>query len=212
MPARPDRTVVVVGTGTDVGKTWVTAALARDLVAAGVRVAARKPAQSFAPDDPPAGRDAAVLGAATGEDPDAVCPPHRSYEVPLAPPMAAAALGRPPISLSDLLGELTWPAGCQVGFVETVGGVRSPISDDADGVALVDALAPDLVLLVADAGLGTLNLVRLTVAALGDRPTVTVLNRYNGTDALHRDNRAWLAERDGLDVVTSVAALAARLS
>jgi len=212
MPARPDRTVVVVGTGTDVGKTWVTAALARDLVAAGVRVAARKPAQSFAPEDPVGGRDAAVLGAATGEDPDVVCPAHRSYEVPLAPPMAAAALGRPPISLADLLGELTWPAGCQVGFVETVGGVRSPISDDADGVALVDALAPDLVLLVADAGLGTLNLVRLTVAALGDRPTVTVLNRYNGTDALHRDNRAWLADRDGLDVVTSVAALAARLS
>ena len=40
MPERPERTVVVVSTGTDVGKTWVTAALARGLVAAGVRVAA----------------------------------------------------------------------------------------------------------------------------------------------------------------------------
>ena len=203
---------MVVGTGTDVGKTWVTAALARDLVAAGVRVAARKPAQSFAPEDPVEGRDAAVLARATGEDPDAVCPPHRAYAVALAPPMAAATLGRPPIVLADLLAELTWPEGCQVGFVETVGGVRSPISDDADGVTLVDALDPDLVLLVADAGLGTLNLVRLTVAALADRPTITILNRYNGSDALHRDNRDWLAGRDGLDVVTSVAELTARLS
>lgn len=212
MRGRPDRTVVVIGTGTDVGKTWVTAALAHRLVASGVRVAARKPAQSFAPEDPIEGRDAAMLGAATGEDPDVVCPPHRSYGVPLAPPMAAAVLGRPPIALADLLTELTWPAGCQVGFVETVGGVRSPISDDADGVALIEALAPDLVLLVADAGLGTLNLVRLTVAAVAHRPTVTILNRYNGASALHRDNRAWLRERDGLDVVTSVGDLTARLS
>lgn len=212
MPVRPDRTVVVVGTGTDVGKTWVTAALARGLVAAGVTVAARKPAQSFAPEDPAEGRDAAVLGRATGVDPDVVCPPHRSYEVPLAPPMAAAALGRPPIALADLLDEITWPEPCQVGFVETVGGIRSPISDDADGVGLVEALAPDLVLVVADAGLGTLNLVRLTVAALGGRPTVTILNRYNGDEALHRDNRTWLEDRDGLDVVTTVGALTARLS
>jgi dethiobiotin synthetase len=64
MPGRPDRTVLVIGTGTDVGKTWVTAALARRLAADGLVVAARKPAQSFAPEDPPEGRDAAVLGEA----------------------------------------------------------------------------------------------------------------------------------------------------
>lgn len=212
MSSRPDRLVVVVGTGTDVGKTWVTAALARELVDAGVRVAARKPAQSFAADDPVEGRDAAVLARATGEDPDAVCPPHRSYPVPLAPPMAAATLGRTPLALADLLAELAWPDGCQVGFVETVGGVRSPISDDADGVALVEALAPDLVLVVADAGLGTLNLVRLTVDALAGWPTVTILNRYDGDDALHRDNWAWLEERDDLHVVTTVGELVDRLA
>lgn len=209
---RPERLVVVVGTGTDIGKTWVTAALARRLRASGFRVAARKPAQSFAREDPVEGRDAAVLAVATAEDPDAVCPPHRSYEVPLAPPMAATVLGRPPVVLSDLLAELIWPAGCQVGFVETVGGLRSPISDDADSVGLVEALDPDLVLLVADAGLGTLNLVRLTVGALAGRSTVTILNRYDGDEALHRDNRAWLEARDGLDVVTTIDDLAARLS
>ncbi len=86
---RPRRVVAVVGTGTDVGKTWVAARLLTDLRAAGLRVAARKPAQSFEPDDDPAGLDAAVLGAATGEPPEEVCPPHRWYEVAMAPPMAA---------------------------------------------------------------------------------------------------------------------------
>jgi dethiobiotin synthetase len=211
MPERPERTVVVVGTGTDVGKTWVTAAVARGLAARGVAVALRKPAQSFAPGDPPEGRDAAVLAAATGEDPDAVCPPHRSYAVPLAPPMAAAALGLPAMTMADLLAELTWPAACAVGFVEAVGGVRSPVSDDGDGVALADALEPDLVLLVADAGLGTINLARLSVAALAGHRVVVILNRYDAEDALHRGNLAWLRERDGLDVVTGVEDLVDRL-
>jgi dethiobiotin synthetase len=204
--------VAVTGTGTDIGKTWVTAAVARLLRARGVRVAARKPAQSFAPSDPLESRDASVLAAATGVRADDVCPPHRNYERALAPPMAAAALGREPIRLRELLDELRWPSDVDIdiGFVETAGGVRSPIADDADNVALVDALHPDLVLLVADAGLGTLNLVRLSVGVLasGGHRCVVFLNRFDPADELHRANLDWLTERDGLDVVTSVEELA----
>ena len=144
---RPRRLVAVVGTGTDVGKTWVAARLLTDLRAAGLRVAARKPAQSFEPGDDPAGRDAAVLGAASGEAPERVCPPHRWYEVPMAPPMAAEALGRPPFTIQDLMSELRWPPpsdapasvdaeSVDVGLVETAGGVRSPLAADGDAVAL----------------------------------------------------------------------------
>ena len=50
--------------------------------------------------------------------------------------------------------------------METAGGVRSPQADDGDAVDLVRLLAPDLVVLVADAGLGTINAVRLCVDAL----------------------------------------------
>ena len=51
--------------------------------------------------------------------------------------------------------------------METAGGVRSPLAgDDGDAVALAGSLMPDVVVLVADAGLGTINAVRLTVAAL----------------------------------------------
>ncbi len=58
--------VVVAGTGTDVGKTWVGCRLARHFRERGLSVAARKPAQSFAPDQ--AGpTDAEMLASATGE-------------------------------------------------------------------------------------------------------------------------------------------------
>ena len=59
--------IVVAGTGTEVGKTWAAARLATTLRGRAITVRARKPAQSFEPDDPPDGTDAALLGAATGE-------------------------------------------------------------------------------------------------------------------------------------------------
>ena len=58
--------IVVAGTGTEVGKTWAGARLASTLRDRGLSVQARKPAQSFEPDDPLEGTDAAQLGAATG--------------------------------------------------------------------------------------------------------------------------------------------------
>jgi dethiobiotin synthetase len=200
--------VLVVGTGTEVGKTWVTAGLVGHLRREGRRVGVRKPVQSFAP----GGRtDAEVLAGASGERPQTVCPPHRWYALAMAPPMAAEALGGAPFTISDLIGELTWPEGIEFGFVEGAGGVRSPLAADGDAVALTAALRPDIVLLVADAGLGVLNLVRLSAGAV-DHPVVLVpLNRFDPADDLHRRNKEWL-ERDGYSVETSLEALARRLS
>ena len=209
MTTRPARLVFVAGTGTAVGKTWTAAAVLARLGRAGLRVGARKPAQSFDAGDGPT--DADVLAAATGETPHDVCPPHRWYARALAPPMAADALGAPPFAVGDLIDELRWADGVDVGLVEGAGGPRSPIAADGDNVTLSSAIAPDLVLLVADAGLGTINAVRMSVAALGEEQVVVVLNRFDEHDPLHHRNRDWLSCRDGFDVVTDVEATAARI-
>lgn len=201
-PSRPERLVVVAGTGTEVGKTWMAARLLESWRGAGLSVAARKPVQSF---DPGAGpTDAEVLARASGETPNEVCPPSRWYSVALAPPMAARRLGLAPPRLAELLGELSWPAPVPaVGLVETAGGLRSPQVDDGDAVDLAAALGPDIVCLVADAGLGTISAVRLAAVALhgADLAFVVVLNRYDAGDALHVENLLWLRQRDGLDVL-----------
>jgi dethiobiotin synthetase len=202
---RPANLVLIAGTGTGVGKTWVAAEWARRARREGRRVAARKPVQSFDPGTGPT--DAEVLAAATGEAPSTVCAASRSYEVAMAPFMAAAALERPAFSLTDLLDELTWPGGVDLGLVEPAGGVRSPMTTDgADTVDLIAALAPDRVVLVADAGLGTINAVRLCLAVLPASTTV-LLNRFDDDDALHRANRAWLDAHAGAPVVTGLQAL-----
>lgn len=212
--ARPGRLVVVLGTGTEVGKTWVAARALEALRSLGRAVAARKPAQSADRDDPHA-TDADVLARATGEDPQVVCPAHRRYEVAMAPPMAAEVLGRPSFTVAEVAAEITWPDGTDLGLVETAGGVLSPIAADGTSLDLAGALAPDEVVLVADAGLGTVNGVRLSLAAIAahpatvDRPVTVVLNRYDPSDQLHGRNAALLAQ-EGPDTVTGIGALVER--
>jgi len=210
---RPERLVLVCGTGTEVGKTWVAARLLAELRRRGLTVSARKPAQSFdvdsRGDNLDGATDAEVLAAASGEHPGEVCHSFRSYHRAMAPPIAAQVLGLPPFTVSDLLAELSWPTdGVDVGVIETAGGVRSPQADDGDVCDLVGAMGPDLVVLVADAGLGTINSIRLTMDALrgwpgagGGPEVVVVLNHYDGGHEVHRRNRAWLAERQGYRMV-----------
>ena len=196
----------MAGTGTEVGKTWVGAHLLEALRGRGLKCAARKPAQSFGPGEGPT--DAEVLAAATGEEAETVCPRHRWYEIAMAPPMAADALGRPKIEISKLAREIDFRDGVDLGLVETAGGVRSPIAHDGDTVDLMALLGPDAVVLVADAGLGTINAVLLSYAALAPARAHVFLNRFDAGDALHVANRMWLSERFGLHVVTDVEQLA----
>jgi dethiobiotin synthetase len=192
--ARPELLVVVVGTGTEVGKTWVSAHLLRDLRAEGHTVAARKPAQSFGPEDRTT--DAHVLGGATGEDPTDVCPRHRT--------------------IADLVLETAWPViSPEVGLVEAAGGVRSPQAADGDAITLIEELQPDVVLLVADAGLGTINGVRLSLEAIDTGSHVAtplvMLNRFDPADDLHRRNRSFLTGLLDVEVLSSMPALVGRL-
>jgi dethiobiotin synthase len=207
--------VLVAGTATDIGKTWVTAATARVLRDRGRSVRAYKPAQSFEPGDDDAGRtDAHALALATGQAPDEVCPSERWFPVAMAPPMAADVLDLPPFTIADLAAGLG-DNDRDVVFVESAGGVRSPIAIDGDTVDLTTACAPSVVVLVADAGLGTISAVRLAVGALAEATpsdaVIVYLNRYEDRDELHRRNRDWLRARDDLEIVTDPEALASRL-
>jgi dethiobiotin synthetase len=198
---RPRLVAVVTGTGTEIGKTWLSAGIIERLRDRGLTVAARKPAQSFVPGD--GKTDAELLGAASGEPPARVCSEHRSYPVPMAPPIAAVSLGARPPVLAELSDEITsgWPdPAVDVGIVEGAGGVASPIAVDGDTADLAKELRADVVVLVADAGLGTINSVRLSCNALAPLPVVVYLNRFDPGQELHTRNLAWLSENDGLQV------------
>jgi dethiobiotin synthetase len=185
--------VLVTATGTEIGKTWTACGLATELRRRGHGVHARKPAQSFTPAER-GSTDAELLAAATGEAPEQVCPAHRWYEVPMAPFMAADVLGRPRIRTTDLAAETGPVPAVGITLVEGAGGPRSPLAHDGDTIDLARALGIGRAILVADAGLGTINAVRLCVEALSGFDTIVFLNRFDPADDLHRRNRDWLAD------------------
>ena len=81
------------------------------------------------------------------------------------------------------------------------------------GAHVTAALAPAHIVLVADAGLGTLNSIRPAVAALTPiAPVTTLLNRYDDAVELHRRNRAWLVDTYGIAAVTALSDLADALA
>ena len=200
--------VVVTGTGTEVGKTWVTATVARRLRDRGVaraRVQAGAVLRSR--------RRADRRGRARRRD--RRDRGSRVSGAPVAPVSDGAADGRRAARTDHRSRSpsspprLPTPADAGLVLVEGAGGVRSPLATDGDTVDLARACDAELVVLVADAGLGTINLVRLSVGALaGVRGVVVYLNRFDGDDELHRRNRDWLRTREGLEVVTDPEALA----
>ncbi|MEJ8277789.1 dethiobiotin synthase [Pseudonocardia spirodelae] len=159
------RCVVVSGTGTEVGKTVATAALAAVAVAAGERVAVLKPAQTgVGPDEP--GDAAAVAALVPGVTTDELA----RYPDPLAPATAARRAGLAPVTPAAAAHRATELAReHDLVLVEGAGGLLVHLDDDGGTVADVARLLGAPVVVVAAAGLGTLNHTALTVEALRAR-------------------------------------------
>ncbi|NHN41187.1 dethiobiotin synthase [Halorubellus sp. JP-L1] len=189
-------TLAVVGTGTGVGKTVVTAGLTGWLRESGVDALAVKPCQTGHPPDD----DAAFVRVACGDDDAAVCPRH--LEPALAPRVAA---DREDVALSyEVVRDeaASALATADVGVLEGIGGVRVPLAGDAEVLDLVADLA-DVAVVVARSGLGTLNHTALTVDALHDADvpvTGVVLNDYAGDTVAERTNPRELERMTDLSV------------
>ncbi|MEU9146794.1 dethiobiotin synthase [Streptomyces sp. NPDC048349] len=158
--------LVVSGTGTEVGKTVVTSAIAAAAVAAGRSVAVLKPAQTgVGPDEP---GDAAEVVRLAG--PTVTAMELARYPEPLAPDTAARRAGLAtlsPADIADAARELSLHH--DLVLVEGAGGLL--VRFDEAGHTLADAavLLGAPVLVVAAAGLGTLNSTTLTTEALRAR-------------------------------------------
>lgn len=150
------RVIVVTGTDTGVGKTIVTAALA---TLADGRVAVVKPAQTGDDDD------LAVIRRLSG-----VTDTHQlaHFPDPLAPATAARRAGRAPVTPAAV-AEHVRGLDADLVLIEGAGGLLVRFDDDGGTLADVAALLDAPVVVVARAGLGTLNHTALTVEALRAR-------------------------------------------
>ncbi len=148
----------ITGTGTEVGKTYVGALIAKQLVEAGVRVGVYKPVASgcLTEGGQIISEDAVMLWEAAGKPGslDLVCP--QRFMAPIAPPLAAREEGKRVDSKKLRTGVEAWRELCDVLLIEGAGGLMSPLSDDDYNADLALDLGVPL-LIVAANRLGVMN-------------------------------------------------------
>lgn len=163
------RGLFVTGTDTDVGKTYVSAIILKELISAGVQVGVTKPACSGAVDDGDQVRwpDLEQLSSAAAvPDIDRIC--SQRFHAPLAPPVAAKHEGRH-VSLRVMQDELlAWESHAEIVVVEGVGGLLCPLTDEESIADFAQWVGFPLII-VARLGLGTINHTLLTIEAARQR-------------------------------------------
>jgi dethiobiotin synthetase len=152
------RTLFITGSGTEVGKTYVTACLIATLKSSGRRVEALKPIATGFDAERPDRSDAAQLLRAAGQPATleriAAINPWR-YPEPISPDMAATRAGRP-IGLDELVSFCRAPRAADFLFIEGIGGLMTPLGPALTVLDWLAALRTP-VLLVVGSYLGTLS-------------------------------------------------------
>jgi dethiobiotin synthetase len=202
--------LIVSGTGTEVGKTVVTAAIAAIAADSGLRVAVVKTAQTGEPPELTGDLDVIHrLSGVTG-----------TYELarfgdPLSPEAAARTAARPPLDLAAAAVFIKRLDADMI-LVEGAGGLL--VRYDAAGTTIADlaAMLATPVLVVTTPGLGTLNHTALTLEALASRRLTVagvVIGAWPADPGLaERCNLTDLAAIAGSPLAGALPAGAARLS
>ena len=198
------RRIVILGTGTGVGKTHVSVALGRALsrrrtsVGAPARFALLKPVESGFSTDAPS--DAARLASESRGIPVPWQHPRYALAEPISPHLAARRAGVT-LELPVIQAWLSdWERDQQVGagdvlVLETAGGVFTPLSESTTNFDLARALEPAAWVLVAPDALGVLHELTATLTALAARgrsPDFVALSAAREPDASTGSNAAEL--------------------
>lgn len=187
--------VLVTGTDTGVGKSFITYNLARGLIKRGYRVKCFKPVETGVGEVP---EDGSLLAKATGQRVEEVVPIR--FSLPLAPYAAEIEEGRS-FSLEELREHYEkLKKEAEILLVEGAGGIAVPVKKNYTYAQL----AKDWnlkVFIVARAGLGTLNHTFLTwyyAKSLGLEVIGIVLNGATGEDVAERTNPLIVEEMTGI--------------
>jgi dethiobiotin synthetase len=172
--------VFVTATGTDVGKTFVACALARELLARGSRLRVIKPVATGFDARRIEQSDSGRLLLAqrlplTAANLDATTP--WRFSAPLSPEMAARRENRS-LPFAELVEFCTQRQDADLTLIEGIGGIMVPLDAEHTVLDWIERLEPKIVL-VAGSYLGTLSHTLTAVACLRARsldPTAVVIS------------------------------------
>jgi dethiobiotin synthetase len=157
------RPVLVTGTDTGVGKTWVAVALARALRAGGRRVIALKPVETGCEGEVRSDEDGVRLAQAAEQ-----AEPKQAIVRLAAPVAPAVALDEADTGIdfdAMMLRIERYAKEADVTLIEGAGGLLAPMTWEWNVADLAQALSAQALIVAADR-LGTINHTLLTLSAL----------------------------------------------
>ena len=194
---RKAKKIFIVGTGTDVGKTYVTGLILKKLRER------RRSDGTLVPGDALHVKEVSGIHQPLEQ----MCP--YVYEHAVSPHLASRLEGNP-VAL-DMVEKGFREVCREYDYVtmEGSGGILCPVCFDGTEIWLEDVIARLELscLLVADAGLGTINNVVLTVEYMRSRgiPLKGILfNRFHPGNVMEEDNVRMCRHRTGLKVIACV--------
>lgn len=199
--------IFVTGTGTDVGKTYVTALIVKKLADAGIHAGYYKAALSGAEsiEESDAGYVKKIAGI-TQEDSSLLS---YLYQNAVSPHLAARIEGNPVDTETVKADFDRVKKEFDYVTVEGSGGIVCPIRWEKEHEILLEDIVKMLhlnTLVIADAGLGTINAVVLTVEYIRDHGMDVkgiILNHYSG-GAMQEDNEKMIERLTGVPVIARV--------
>lgn len=206
------KSLFITGTGTDVGKTYVTGLIVKKLREGGASAAYYKAAMSGndrRADGMLIPGDALQVKRMSGiEQPlEEMCP--YIYETAVSPHLAAKLEGKP-LEMECVLKHFDYVCGkYEYITAEGSGGILCPLRFDEQQIQLEDFIKARSLscLMVADAGLGTINAVGLTAEYMKAHKIPVrgiIFNRYEPGNPLHEDNRLMCEAMTGLHIIACV--------
>lgn len=202
----------ITGTGTDVGKTYVTGLLVKRINEITNSAAYYKAAMSGNERDNEGHLlpgDAIAVKSVSGisQELKTMCP--YVYEIAVSPHLASRIEGNPVKMNTVMEGYRLLTNNYEYITVEGSGGILCPISYDEDKIWLEDIIRDMDIpcLMIADAGLGTINSVVLTyeyMKSKGIECKGIIFNNFHPGDICEEDNIKMCEDMTGLSILAFV--------
>jgi len=194
--------IFITATGTDIGKTYVSALIVKAIIEKGINCGYYKPALSG--DVYPNDCEYVLKTAGINKEANN----YVSYKFkPAVSPHLASQLENNPIELDKIISDFNRiKIEHDYVLVEGAGGIVCPFGDNLLLPDVIKALELDIII-VASASLGTINSTVLTAEYAknhGINVKGIILNNYNEKDLMQIDNKKMVEKLTGIKVIATI--------
>ncbi|AGA67392.1 dethiobiotin synthase [Brachyspira pilosicoli P43/6/78] len=199
------KTIFITATGTDIGKTYVSGLIAKHIKDKGLNIGYYKAALSGSNDIKDSDAWYVKQQADLPDSYDEMV--SYTYKHAYSPHLAAQIEGNPPDIkiIKNAYKDISKKHDYMI--VEGSGGIICPIRYDSNQKIFLEDIIKELnipSLIIADAGLGTINSTVLTIEYMRSKNLKingVILNRFEMSNKMHEDNKKMIEEMTGVKII-----------